>query len=190
MCCTARLAAKVGCSVRERSSLFLGFCVLLCCWSPALADIMPPGTNELGGSAELVFPEDGSSIYLGPRFGTVFAPGSEVELEVGYSRQSDGITVSRLSFAANFIYSFETMSSPYPFLLLGMGFARSHVGVDENGVRYDEDDTNGLLNLGAGLRVPLTESCCLRTELRYSREFSSPDVSTTALRAGFSFLLR
>ena len=175
--------------MRNRMSLFIGICCLLCCWSPAVADIMPPGTHELGGSAELVFPEDGSYVYLGPRFGTVFAPGSEVELEVGYLRESDGVTYSRLSFAANFVYSFETMSAPYPFVLMGLGFARSHWGVDDGGSRYDEDDTNGLLNLGAGLRVPLTESCCLRTELRYTREFASPDVSTTALRAGFSFLL-
>ena len=151
---------------------------------------MPPGTYELGGSAEVVFPEDGSYVYLDPRFGIVFAPGSEAEMEVGYSRESDGATYSRLAFAANFIYSFETMSAPYPFLLAGLGFARSHVAVDTAGDPGNEDDTNGLLNLGAGLRIPLTESCCLRTELRYTREFASPDISTTALMAGFSFLLR
>jgi len=176
--------------MRARISLFVGFYLLLCCLSPAAADIMPPGTHELGGSAELVFPEDGSYVYLGPRFGTVFAPGSEVEMEVGYSRESDGVTYSRLSVAANFVYSFETMSAPYPFLLLGMGFARSHLAAEGVGSGYDDDDTNGLLNLGAGLRVPLTESCCLRTELRYTREFASPDASSTAVRAGFSFLLR
>jgi opacity protein-like surface antigen len=170
-------------------SLFFGVCCLVCCWSAAFADIMPPGTHELGGSAELVFPEDGSYVYLGPRFGTVFSPGAEVEVEVGYTRQSDGITYSRLSFAANLVYSFETMSAPYPFVLAGLGFARSHWGSDDAGGRYDEDETNALLNLGAGLRVPLTESCCLRTELRYTREFASPDVSTTAIRAGFSVLL-
>jgi len=185
-----RLPAKVGCYVRDRLSLFFGLCLLLSSWSPALADIMPPGTYELGGSAELVFPEDGSYVYLGPRFGIVFAPGSEAEMEVGYSRESDEVTLSRVVFAANFIYSFETMSAPYPFLLAGLGFARSHVGVDDAGSRYDEDDTNGLLNLGAGLRVPLTASCCLRTELRYTREFASPDVSTTAIMAGLSILLR
>lgn len=150
---------------------------------------MPPGTYELGGSAEIIFPEDGSYVNLSPRFGVVFAPGSEAEMEVGYSRESDGVTTSRFVFAANFIYSFETMSSPYPFLLAGLGFARSHLGGEDAGVRFDEDDTNGLLNVGAGLRVPLTESCCLRTELRYTREFANPDVGTAALMAGFSFLL-
>ncbi len=181
------LPAKVGCRVRIRVGLVLGLCLLAS--SAAAADIMPPGTYELGGSAELVFPEDGSHVYLGPRFGIVFAPGFEAEMEVGYLRESDGATSSRLVFAANLIYNFETMSAPFPYLLGGLGFARSHVSVDEAGGRRSSEDTNGLINLGAGLRVPLSESCCLRTELRYTREFSSPDVGTASIMAGFSFLL-
>jgi len=155
----------------------------------AEADILPPGTHELGGSAEVVFPENGSSIYFGPRFGIVFSPGSELEFEMGYSRASDGLSNSRLAFLADFIYNFETVSTPYPFMLAGFGFARSHTEWERAGLEYHDDETNGLLNLGAGLRLPVTESGLIRLELRYTREFASPDVSTTALRAGFSLLL-
>jgi opacity protein-like surface antigen len=154
------------------------------------ADILPPGTHELGGSAEIIFPEDGSQIYLAPRFGTVFSPGFELEFEAGYARTSNGLSNSRLELATNFIYNFETTSQPYPFMLAGFGFARSHGEWREGPGRYESDETNGLLNLGAGLRVPLTESGLIRMELRYTREFADPDVSTTALRLGFSFLLR
>jgi opacity protein-like surface antigen len=157
--------------------------------SSALADIMPPGTHEIGGSAELVFPEDGSQVYIGPRFGVVFSPAMQLEFEAGYARASNSVSNSRLEFATNFLYNFETTSHPYPFMLVGFGFARSHSERKEGIVRYESDDTNGLLNLGAGLRVPLTESSLVRIELRYTREFASPDASTTALRAGFSFLL-
>lgn len=155
----------------------------------AAADILPPGTHELGGSAEVVFPENGSSIYLGPRFGIVFSPGSELEFEMGYARASDGLSNSRLAFLADFVYNFETLSTPYPFMLAGFGFARSHNEWERAGLEYHNDETNGLLNFGAGLRLPITESSLIRLELRYTREFASPDVSTTALRAGFSVLL-
>ncbi len=174
--------------MRTCLTVFLGLC-LLAAAAPAAADIMPPGTHELGGSAEVVFPEEGSYFFLGPRFGTVFAPGSELELDVGYARESNGLTDSRLSFAANFIYNFETMSAPYPFMLLGFGFVRSHTEWEVARTRYESDDTNGLLNLGAGLRIPIVESCQLRLELRYGREFASPDRSSTSLRAGFSLMM-
>jgi opacity protein-like surface antigen len=164
-------------------------CLVCCLPSPAISDLMPPGTQELGGSAEVIFPEEGSYVYVGPRFGTVFAAGSELELEAGYSRESNSLTSSRLTFAANFIYNFETTSAPYPFMLIGFGFSRSHLEWEEDRTRYESDDTNGLLNLGAGLRIPLVEPCLLRLELRYAREFASPDVSTTAIRAGLSVLL-
>jgi opacity protein-like surface antigen len=150
---------------------------------------MPPGTHELGGSAELVFPDEGSYLLVAPRFGTVFAPGSEIELEAGYSRESNEFEHSRLAFSANYLYNFETMSAPYPFMLVGFGFARSSIEFEQAGTNYEESDTNGLFNVGAGLRVPVTESSCLRAELRYTREFADPGLNTTALRVGFSILL-
>ncbi|KPJ61356.1 MAG: hypothetical protein AMJ46_01215 [Latescibacteria bacterium DG_63] len=171
--------------------VFAGILCLLACVSPGVrADILLPGTHEMGGSAELVFPEDGSRLYLGPRFGTVFSPGLELEFEAGYARTSNSFSNSRLEFAANFLYNFETTSQPYPFMLVGFGFARNHSEWEEGNRAYESDDTNGLLNLGAGLRVPLTESSLVRVELRYTREMASPDESITSIRAGFSFLLR
>jgi len=165
-------------------------CFVLLSFSTSSAiELLPPGTHELGGSAELSFPENGSSIFLGPRFGVVFSPGSELEFEMGYSRISDGLSNSRLSFAADFLYNFETLSSPYPFMLAGFGFARSHNEWERAGLEYDSVETNALLNLGAGLRLPVTESSLIRLELRYTREFGTPDMSTTAIRAGFSLLL-
>jgi len=175
--------------MRNRLAILVVCCLLV---SPAVcagADILLPGTHELGGSAEIVFPENGSSIYLGPRFGIVFTRGSELEFEMGYSRTSDGLSNSRLAFLADFIYNFETVSAPYPFMLGGFGFARSHDEWQRDGFRYDTDETNAMLNLGAGLRLPITESGLIRLELRYTREFASPDVSITALRAGVSLLL-
>jgi hypothetical protein len=175
--------------MRTRLAL-LGLCCLLVSSSLcARADILPPGTHELGGSAEIVFPEGGSSVYLGPRFGIVFTPGCELEFEMGYSRTSDGLSNSRLALLTDFIYNFETVSAPYPFMLGGFGFARSHSEWERGGLKYDSDETNGMLNLGAGLRLPITKSSLIRLELRYTREFASPDVSTTALRAGLSLLL-
>ncbi|MCX5800503.1 MAG: hypothetical protein NTX17_03870 [Candidatus Eisenbacteria bacterium] len=175
--------------MRKKLAL-LGVCFLSVSFSLcASADILPPGTHELGGSAEIAFPEDGSSIYLGPRFGVVIAPGSELEFEMGYSRTSDGLSNSRLAFLADFIYNFETVSAPYPFMLAGFGFARSHSEWERGGLEYEGDETNGMLNLGAGLRLPVTESGLVRLELRYTREFATPDVSTTTLRAGLSLLL-
>ncbi|MFH0778336.1 MAG: outer membrane beta-barrel protein [Candidatus Eisenbacteria bacterium] len=156
----------------------------------AIADSMPPGTHELGGSAEIVLPEGGSYVRLSPRLGTVFAPGCEVEFEMGFARESNGLSNSTLSFAADFLYNFETMSAPYPFMLAGLGFARSHREWEQGHVQYESSDTNGLLNLGAGIRVPLTESGLIRVELRYTHEFSSPEANTTVLRAGLSFLLK
>jgi opacity protein-like surface antigen len=175
--------------MRNRLALLVVCCLLASSSLCAGADILPPGTHELGGSAEIVFPENGSSIYLGPRFGIVFTPGSELEFEMGYSRTSDGLSNSRLAFLADFIYNFETVSAPYPFMLGGFGFARSHSEWERGGLQYDSDETNAMLNLGAGLRLPITESSLIRLELRYTREFASPDVSTTALRAGLSLLL-
>ena|GEM_PF-2745061 len=160
----------------------------------AAADILPPGTSELGGSAEITFPENGSFIYLGPRFGIVLAPGSELEFEMGYSRTSDGLTNSRLAFVADYIYNFETISTPYPFALAGIGFARSHAEFVTSGFPFglteiETDETNAVVNLGAGLRMPLTQSGLIRAELRYTIEFADPDVSTFAVLAGFSILL-
>ncbi|UCF79183.1 MAG: hypothetical protein JSW03_02710 [Candidatus Eiseniibacteriota bacterium] len=165
-------------------------CLLAYCAPSAAADVLPPGTHEIGGSAELIFPEDGSQFYLGPRFGTVFSPGLELEFEAGYTRISDGLSNSRLQFACNFLYNFETTTQPYPFMLAGFGFARSHIEWREGVVTYESEDTNGLFNLGAGLRMPLSESSLVRVELRYTRELGDPDTDTTALRAGLSFLLR
>ncbi len=166
------------------------FCLTALLSPCVLADFLPPGTHEIGGSAEIIFPEDGSQVYIGPRFGTVFSPALELEFEAGYARVSNSVSSSRLEFATNFLYNFETTSQPYPFMLVGFGFARSHSEWREGIVSHESDDTNGLLNLGAGLRVPLTEASLIRLELRYTREFASPDESATALRAGFSFLLR
>jgi len=175
--------------MRNKLAFLVACCLLVSFSRCAGADILPPGTHELGGSADVVFPENGSSIYLGPRFGIVFAPGSELEFEMGYSRTSDGLSNSRLAFLADFIYNFETVSTPYPFVLAGFGFTRSHSEWERGGLEYRSDETNGMLNLGAGMRLPITESGLIRLELRYTREFANPDVSTTALRAGLSLLL-
>lgn len=107
-------------------------------------------------------------------------------------------------FLGNLAYTFKIKNSNvYPFLRAGYGISNSiQIPVNRDISRMSNSLDIGILNLGGGIKVSLSESVLLRTELNYRKfTYTNDDsnifynssytykLSSIALLLGFSILL-
>jgi len=147
--------------------------------APAAAQTAPvpvvePGTWSATPFLSFTFartPEDnsccsGSGLGLGVAAGYDFTDRIGVEGEIGYIFDLLGDTPddwSSLNVGAGILYHFPLDNGMAPYAALGIGFVRSSRTI----AALSETSTEFGVNLGGGIKVPLTDAFSARGDLRY-----------------------
>jgi OOP family OmpA-OmpF porin len=110
----------------------------------------------------------GSSFLLGVAVGYNWTTNLSIEGELGVIPDivgdTDSVDLGITTFSANGVYHFDTQTKFVPYATLGLGFGS--MGLDVEGVD-DESNTEFLVNLGGGVKYPVTERLQVRGDLRY-----------------------
>ncbi len=126
------------------------------------------------------------ALTVSARYGYFITNVLEFEPELMFSKYKN----SDLGFIASANLSFNVSRSNsdnkiVPFILAGGGIANTFIWLPD--ALYEGlDDTHGVLNAGAGLKVFLTNQIALRLEYRYHRFFMSRDLNYHNLYIGIS----
>jgi OmpA-OmpF porin, OOP family len=136
---------------------------------PNTFDITPFVGFGLGFGDEALDPFDpGSSFLLGVAVGYNFTTNLSVEGELGIIPDivgdTNNVDLGITTFSANGVYHFDTQSKIVPYATFGLGFGS--MSIDANDL--DEDsNTEFLINLGGGVKYPVTDRLQVRGDLRY-----------------------
>jgi OmpA-OmpF porin, OOP family len=159
----------------------MGFAAALFTASPAHAQSALPEPNTfdvtpfigfgLGFDDDVLDPlnpaDPGSSFLLGVAVGYNWTTNLSIEGELGIIPDivgdTDAVDIGITTFSANGVYHFDTQSKIVPYATLGLGFG--HVGLDVLDV--DESSTEFLVNLGGGVKYPVTDRLQVRGDVRY-----------------------
>jgi OOP family OmpA-OmpF porin len=110
----------------------------------------------------------GSSFLLGVAVGYNWTTNLSIEGELGVIPDivgdTDSVDLGITTFSANGVYHFDTQTKFVPYATLGLGFGS--MGLDVEGVD-DESNTEFLVNLGGGVKYPVTDRLQVRGDLRY-----------------------
>jgi OOP family OmpA-OmpF porin len=110
----------------------------------------------------------GSSFLLGVAVGYNWTTNLAIEAELGIIPDivgdTDNVDLGITTFSANGVYHFDTQTKFVPYATLGLGFGS--MGLDVEGVD-DESNTEFLVNLGGGVKYPVTDRLQVRGDLRY-----------------------
>jgi hypothetical protein len=90
--------------------------------------------------------------------------GAELIFTDGKGEQNTGYILNGIVEAA-----FPTPDGIIPFLNAGYGISNGSFPIDRLALKNYEDVTLGVLNLGAGIRIPFGEKVFGKTEVRYQR---------------------
>jgi OOP family OmpA-OmpF porin len=157
----------------------MGFAAALLTASPAHAQSALPEPNTfditpfigfgLGFGDDSLDPFDpGSSFLLGVAVGYNVTTNLSIEGELGIIPDiigdTDDVDLGITTFSANGVYHFDTQTKFVPYATLGLGFGS--MGLDVEGVD-DESNTEFLVNLGGGVKYPVTDRLQVRGDLRY-----------------------
>ncbi len=126
---------------------------------------------------------DGTSAFLlSPRVGVFLIEGLELEPEFTLMTVSQRDPVYLVN--GNVSYNFRTAGKSVPFLLIGYGISNTVPVFNVPMVK--SDFSIGVLNLGAGVKIFITDDVAVRLEYRYqnftgeSEPFISPYYSYTS----------
>jgi OOP family OmpA-OmpF porin len=136
---------------------------------PGTFDITPFIGFGLGFGDDSLDPFDpGSSFLLGVAVGYNVTTNLSIEGELGIIPDiigdTDDVDLGITTFSANGVYHFDTQTKFVPYATLGLGFGS--MGLDVEGVD-DESNTEFLVNLGGGVKYPVTDRLQVRGDLRY-----------------------
>jgi OOP family OmpA-OmpF porin len=136
---------------------------------PNTFDITPFIGFGLGFGDDSLDPFDpGSSFLLGVAVGYNVTTNLSIEGELGIIPDivgdTDNVDLGITTFSANGVYHFDTQTKFVPYATLGLGFGS--MGLDVEGVD-DESNTEFLVNLGGGVKYPVTDRLQVRGDLRY-----------------------
>ena len=146
--------------------------LLLCAAASSTAQPLPEGKRfemSLSGGYQSFSAGSGSSsssiFYISPRLGFFLVEGLELEPEFSGIFVGGGDPGYMVN--GNLAYNTRLQGKALGFLLAGYGAAnRVPVGGTLSGYYRT---TLGVLNLGAGIKVLLSDDIAIRTELRYQR---------------------
>ena len=112
--------------------------------------------------------DTGNSFLLGVAVGYNWTTNLSIEGELGIVPDivgdSNDIDLGITTFSVNGVYHFDTQTKFVPYATLGLGFGS--MGLDIEGVD-DESNTEFLVNLGGGVKYPVTDRLQVRGDLRY-----------------------
>ena len=136
---------------------------------PNTFDITPFIGFGLGFGDDSLDPFDpGSSFLLGVAVGYNLTTNLSIEGELGIIPDivgdTDNVDLGITTFSANGVYHFDTQTKFVPYATLGLGFGS--MGLDVEDVD-DESNTEFLVNLGGGVKYPVTDRLQVRGDLRY-----------------------
>jgi OmpA-OmpF porin, OOP family len=138
---------------------------------PGTFDVTPFLGFGLGFGDDVLDPlnpaDPSSSFLLGVAVGYNFTTNLSLEGELGLIPDivgdTDAVDIGITTFSANGVYHFDTQSKIVPYATLGLGLG--HVGLELLDV--DESSTEFLVNLGGGVKYPVTDRLQVRGDLRY-----------------------
>ena len=150
-----------------------------------------PGTWTLAPFLSLTFGGDGdsTSLGLGGAAGYDLTELWSVEGELGYvfdlAGDSDANDWSVLSLSGNALYHFPLENGWAPYATAGLTIARSNLTIAD----ATADTAEFGVNLGGGIKMPLTDALTVRGDLRY---FKYVDTAPDGFRmyAGLMWRLR
>jgi OOP family OmpA-OmpF porin len=136
---------------------------------PNTFDVTPFLGFGLGFGDDSLDPFDpGSSFLLGVAVGYNLTTNLSIEGELGVIPDivgdTDSVDLGITTFSANGVYHFDTQTKFVPYATLGLGFGS--MSLDVEGVD-DESNTEFLVNLGGGVKYPVTDRLQVRGDLRY-----------------------
>ncbi len=124
------------------------------------------------------------------RLGILITRIFEIEPELLYSKYKDNDT--GLIFSCNLAFNINTSVSPaqnVPFLYAGMGYSNTVLSLPNFAGAGYQDKNWTIMNLGAGLKILLTESAALRCEYRYQKFFGESNMTYHNILLGFSVFI-
>ena len=149
--------------------------------SPAAAQTAPvtePGTWTVTPFLSLTFGGDGdsTSLGIGGAAGYDFTETLTVEGELGYvfdlAGDEDATDWSVLSLSGNALYHFPLENGWASYAVGGLTLARSNLTIAD----ATADTAEFGVNLGGGMKIPLTDSLLVRGDLRYFKYIdTAPD---------------
>ena len=114
----------------------------------------------------------------------------QIEPELLYSKYKDNDT--GLIFSCNLAFNMNASASPahnIPFLYAGMGYSNTVIFFPNFANAGVQDKNWTILNLGAGLKMFLTESVALRFEYRFQKFYGDTDMTFHTILLGFSVFI-
>ncbi len=148
------------------------------------------GTREIGVSGYLAMVKGSHTIRVSGNLGYMLTSNAEVETEmrVGHDWYKHGVSTTNLAVLENLVYNLFQGEGMIIFILAGAGLGGDWVS---NGT--SRSDSDGLVDLGIGLKGFLSDDSALRMEYRFERVIESgeegEDYNTNQVLLGISLFM-
>lgn len=142
-------------------------------------DRLSRGTWELGGSIAYQHVEELDQFLLAMRIGPFIASGIQLEFEPNVAwRDIENESLTTYTFLFNMAYNWQTGYNVVPFFLAGGGLT---------GFSNSDSDTDGVADVGAGIKVFSSGNSAVRIEYRFINQFAeTEDIQQHLVQMGFS----
>ena len=168
-----------------RSKIFLSLVLVLMLYNIIFAQSRQLVELSLAGSLQVFTDEDQTQylINIPVRAGFFATKNFEIEAEFALTAPEDG----ELGYVLSGLLSYNLVlpSGIKPFVLAGYGFTNSYPIITNNVVSGSEGLSLGVLNLGAGVKVPIGSKAALRAEYRFQNFTGEQDFGPSSLDVDF-----